>query len=94
MDQQQDQLESKLSRSGCRSNTIRATIGSSFTPTTQTFTTGSGTVTIPTGAANVTIEVFGGTGGGGGSTAVGKSLIVTAGGGGGADGWDILKAHT
>ena len=39
---------------------------SSFAPLLHAYTTGSGTETIPTGATNLTIEVWGGGGGGGG----------------------------
>jgi hypothetical protein len=39
-----------------------------FTSSLVTFSTGSGSVTVPIGANNVTIEVWGGGGGGGGGT--------------------------
>jgi len=53
--------------------------GTAFTPVTRTYTTGSGTDTVPTGATQVVIEVT--AGGGGGS--LGSATNGGAGGGGG-----------
>ena len=53
--------------------------GSTFTPVTRTYTSGSGTETIPTGASQVVIEVWGGGGAGG----RGSTLCIGFYGGGG-----------
>jgi hypothetical protein len=61
----------------------------SFTPTTRTYSSGSGTETIPSGATQVVIEVWGAGGGGG----RGRSSNATYGGGGGAGGYS-KKTYT
>jgi len=58
------------------------TISCTFTPVLHTYTSGSGTETIPSGAANVTIEVWAAGGGGGGRS--GSVCFGTAGPGGGS----------
>lgn len=52
-----------------------------FSPTQYTFTSGSGTVTIPTGATTLTIELVAG---GGGSSDSGYTASYAAGAGGGS----------
>jgi hypothetical protein len=56
-------------------------------PTTDTYTSGTGTFTVPAGTTSITIEAWGGGGAGGGSTDAGNGANnnrAGAGGGGGA----------
>lgn len=57
--------------------------GVKFTATTRTYNSGSGTETIPSGASQVVIEIWGGGGAGG----RGRSSNSTYGGGGGSGGY-------
>ena len=63
---------------------------SSFTPVTRTYTSGSGTETIPTGASQVVIEVWGA----GGSGGRGSTLCVSIYGGGGGSGGYVKKTFS
>ena len=58
-----------------------------FTPVTNTFTSGSGNVTVPSGAQSVTITVVGAGGSGGGSYTDMNSDYYSSGGGGGGAGY-------
>ena len=60
---------------------------SSFTPFNQSFTSGSGTVTVPTGASGLTVYVVGGGGKGGDGWA---GVDPGGGGGGGSGGFSAI----
>jgi hypothetical protein len=64
-----------------------------FTPVTNTYTTGSGNETVPTGATSLTLTVVG-AGGSGGSSYVdfGSDIYNSGGGGGGAGYSNITRA--
>lgn len=68
--------------SGSTNFTLTITVNSAFSPVTHTYTSGSGTETVPTGATSVTISAWGG-GGSGGATDVLSTNIAGGGGGGG-----------
>lgn len=58
----------------------------SFSPVTQTFSTaGSFTASVPVGASNLTLEIWGGAGGG--NTGSGSGCAAQSGGGGGSGGY-------
>lgn len=61
-----------------------------FTPVTNTYTTGSGNETVPTGATSLTLTVVGAGGSGGASYTDSPSDIYNSGGGGGGAGYSII----
>ena len=61
-----------------------------FTPVTNTYTTGSGNETVPTGATSLTLTVVGAGGSGGSSYVDFGSDIYNSGGGGGGAGYSII----
>ena len=75
---------------------LLTSLGSNTAPTTQKFTSGSGTYTLPTGPSPLSIEIIMPGGGGGGS---GSSTAAAANGGAGGNGGDstfgtsLLVAH-
>lgn len=75
-------------RAGSYLNTTLLNTGSSVSSLTRTYTSGSGTETVPNGYNTVTIEVWGG-GGGGGNGAIARvsPLLYSGGGGGGSSGY-------
>ena len=61
-----------------------------FTPVTNTYTSGSGNETVPSGATSLTLTVVGAGGSGGGSYTDFGSDIYNSGGGGGGAGYSII----
>lgn len=61
-----------------------------FTPVTNTYTSGSGNETVPTGASSLTLTVVGAGGSGGGSYVDFGSDIYNSGGGGGGAGYSTI----
>ena len=61
-----------------------------FTPVTNTYTSGSGNETVPSGATSLTLTVVGAGGSGGGSYTDSVSDIYNSGGGGGGAGFSTI----
>ena len=68
---------------GSTNFTLTITVNAVFSPVTNTYTTGSGTETVPSGASTVTISIWGG----GGSGGITGALVTNVAGGGGGGGY-------
>ena len=67
---------------GATTSAVAVNSGGAYSPQFQTYTTGSGNFTVPTGVTSVIVEVWGAGGGGGAGGAAGNPGAAGGGGGG------------
>ncbi len=68
---------------GATTSAVAVNSGGAYSPQFQTYTTGSGNFTVPTGVTSVIVEVWGAGGGGGAAGTTGSDQGAAGGGGGG-----------